>query len=284
MRRRALLASLAVGFAGCSGRDGPAEATDGSRTPTAGRTTPATITRTRTGPTVVGPGDQLVLPGGFITLGEFVGPQATVYQTVNHGGEVLGGNGRIFAVLDADLSAYQDVRTPDGPPCKVTTTGADTTSERATLAVQLRDGTDRLAVPLPTGGSPSAAATLLDGADRRYRLPMPDGVLAAMAHTPDLSVEPVFPDAVSTSRDTTEVEVAFIVRNNGDRRWTLDCRADHDTVQDAGWRVQANVPAGERRRVSTSVLVWTEGYEEVTFEASWGFGETEATVPVKREH
>lgn len=308
MRRRALLAGLTVGLAGCSGRDEPAESTTNPTTTTrqrTGRDTRTTTERTESttertasstettdGPTetvVVGLGDDVELHQGTITLGEFVGVRANFFASGSISGYIRGGEDRIYAVLDADLSAYDSQHIIAGSQFEVTISGDPIGLEYSELGVQFGDSRDertaQLAVPLPTlDHSPPAASVWFYGPDRGYRYPLPDHILSAMGHEPALSVATSFPEVISTSEDSTEVEVEFLVRNDGDRPWTLTCVVDHDRIEDGGWPVQLTVPSGEQRRTSESVLVPLMDAQEVTFEASWGFGGTEKTVPIEREN
>ncbi|MFD1644459.1 hypothetical protein [Haloarchaeobius litoreus] len=306
MRRRALLAGLVVGLAGCSERDQPAVSTT-NPPPTTGRTTtrdtrtatehPATPTGGTEQPTettaaeptetvVVAPGDDVELPQGTITLGQFIGTRANFF-VVGISGYVRGGDDRIYAVLEADLSDYDNENILTGSQFEVTVDGNPISLDYSQLHVDIGDHSDgrtaRLGVPLPVGEVPGTAALWFVAPDRRYRYQLPDRVRSAMGDSPDISVATSFPEVISASDDSTEVEVEFLVRNDGDRPWTLTCIVDHDRIEDGGWPVQLTVPAGEQRRASRSVLVSLWEAQEVTFEASWGFGGTEKTVPVERK-
>ncbi|MFC4405401.1 hypothetical protein [Haloarchaeobius iranensis] len=305
MRRRALLVALAVGLAGCSGRDEPAESTTNRVTTTHGTTVQTTAsdtpTRTRTEqpepptettdePTetvVVEPGDGMELNQGPITLGEFVGPQANFGTWRRYGGRVLGGDNRIYAVFDADLSDYDSRNIIAGSQCEVTVNGDPIPLEYAELGVDFSEHLDgrgaRLGAPLPVGEVPETAALLFYGSDRRYRLPIPEHVRTAMAQTPDLSVTASIPETIATADDSAEVDIEFLMTNDGDRSWTLDYRVDHDRIVDGGWSAQRTVPPGEQRRPSLTVWVPVREAQEVTIDASWGFGNIERTVPIERE-
>lgn len=305
MRRRALLAGLAVGLAGCAGWDEPAESTTNPPPTTRGTTARTTSSDTPTGtpteqpesatettdePTetvVVGPGDDVELYQGPITLGEFVGPRANFGTWRRYGGRVLGGDDRMYAVLEADLSDYGSTNIIAGSQCEVTVNGDPISLEYAELGADFSEHLDgrgaRLAAPLPVGEVPDAAALWFYGPDRQYRLPFPEHIRTAMGHTPDLSVAASFPQVIATADDSAEVDIEFRVTNDGDRSWTLDCRVDHDRVTDGGWPVQLTVQPGEQRTVAESVGVSLREAQEVTFEASWGFGRAEKTVPIERE-
>jgi len=304
MRRRALLASLAVGLAGCSERNEPTEST--TDLPTTTRRTTSRETRTTTERTeqtepptettddptetaVVGPGDDVELYPGPITLGQFVETRANFFASGSVSGYIRGGEDRIYAVLEADLSAYDSEDIIAGSQCEVTVTGDPIPLENPELPVNSRYGVDedtaQIAVPLPAlDHAPSAATLWFYGPDRRYRFPIPDHILTAMGNQPALSVATSFPEVIATTDDSAEVAVEFLVANDGDRSWTLTCVVDHDRIHDGGWPVQLTVPPGEQRRASQSVWVSLRDAREVTFEASWGFGGTEKTVPVEREN
>ncbi|WP_256298278.1 hypothetical protein [Haloarchaeobius salinus] len=313
MRRRALLAGLAVGLAGCSGRDEPTESTTNPPSTTDGTTVRTTSndtqTRTRTEQTdsptestdeptettdeptetvVVEPGDDVELYQGPITLGEFVGPQANFGTWRRYGGRVLGGDDRIYAVFDADLSDYDSRNIIAGSQCEVTVNGDPISLEYAELGADFSENLDgqaaRLAAPLPVGEVPETAALLFYGSDRLYRLPIPEHIRTAMGHTPDLSVTASIPETIATADDPAEVDIEFLVTNDGDRSWTLDYRVDHDRVIDGGWSAQLTVPPGEQRRPSLTVWVPVREAQEVTIDASWGFGNMERTVPIEREN
>ena len=306
MRRRALLAGLVVGLAGCSGRDEPAESTTNpppttremtarttsSDTPTGTPTEqPESATETTDEPTetvVVESGDDVELHQGTITLGEFIGSRANFGTWRRYGGRVLGGDDRLYAVFEADLSDYDSRNIIAGSQCEVTVNGDPISLEYAELGADFSENLDgrgaRLAAPLPVGEVPDAAALWFYGTDRRYRLPFPEHIRTAMGHTPDLSVAASFPEVIATADDPAEVDIEFLVTNDGDRSWTLDYRVDHDRVTDGGWAGQSTVPPGAQRRVSLSVWVPVRDAQEVTFDASWGFGNMEKTVPIEREN
>lgn len=307
MRRRTLLAGLAVGLAGCSGGDEPAATTTNRATTTRQTTvrdiqttperTEATPERTES-PTettdepaetvVVGPGDDVELHQGPVRLGEFVEARANFFASGSVSGYIRGGEDRIYGVLDADLSAYDSQHIIAGSQFEVTVSGDPIRLEYSDLGVQFGESRDertaQFAVPLPTlDHSPPAASVWFYGPDRSYRYPLPDHILSAMGHDRALSVATSFPEVISASDDSAEVEVEFLVRNDGDRPWILTCVVDHDRIEDGGWPVQLTVPPGEQRRGSESVWVSLRDAQEVTFEATWGFGGTEKTVPIERE-